>query len=121
MKDKSFGCGLDGVAFILQKNDTSQLLSFHLDSLYAWRVKRVIHPINSVRSMPSSVIALGAIGSINTAPQGLKGKVYCPLVLGQGAAILHNTSYIHPALNPCVSTPLKIAQGLYNLYYVNIA
>lgn len=78
----------------------AQPLIFDLDSLSAWRVKGVVFLINSMRSMPSSVIALGAIGSINTAPQGLKGKVYCPLMLGQRAAILHNTSYIHPALNP---------------------
>lgn len=62
--------------------------------------------------------------------RGFRGKKHCPTrVEGQGvlpfgigkrAAILHNTSYIHPAFSWCAAR-LNSAQGLYNLCYVNIA
>ena len=59
----------------------AQLRSTDQGKWFAWRVKGEIHPINPMRSMPSSFFcrARGLWQTKQAAPQGWKGKVYCPL------------------------------------------
>jgi len=61
---------------------------------------------------PSSFFAFwGALAGKNTAPQGLKGKVYCPLAQGWGVAILHNT-VIYTRHLTCAQHSIENSTGL---------